>query len=314
MSTDFTTRITVPPNAFPLRMVRAVFRQASKTPRCPDTPRLDGKIAVVTGGNAGIGIEVSRGLARRGAEIVIAARNPKTAGTARDAIARETKAVVHYVPLDLSDLSSVVKASESLRDLCSGRGIGVFVANAGVWPQKYERSAQGHEIAFATNTLGHHVLVHRLLAAGLLAKARLVVVTGDIYVRAADCTSDFTYAGRGGAMAYCRSKLGNLWFAAELGRRHPELEIYIAHPGVIASGLAGPSTGFAGFVRNAMMLDVEAGAQTPLWCATQPHLERGGYYHNTMGLVRLRSDDPASNRDKAAALWDRMEALAAPFL
>lgn len=313
MPTDFATRVTVPPNTLPLRMARAVFRQGARTPRCPDTPRLDGKVAVVTGGNAGIGIEITRGLARRGAEVAIAARNPNSAAAARDAISRETQTVVHHVPLDLSDLASVVKASERLRDLCSERGIDLFVANAGVWPQKYQRSVQGHEIAFATNTLGHHVLVRRLLAAGLLAKARLVVVTGDIYVRADDCTSQFTYGGRGGGMAYCRSKLGNLWFAAELGRRHPDLEIYVVHPGVIASGLAGPSTGFAGFVRNAMMLNVEAGAQTPLWCATQPNLERGGYYHNTMGLVRLGPDDPASSREKAAALWDRMEELGAAF-
>ena len=314
MPTDFATRVTVPPKAFPLRMARAIFGQAARTPRCPETPRLDGKLAVVTGGNAGIGIEITRGLARRGAEVVIAARNPKTAGAARDAVSRETKAVVHHVPLDLSDLASVVEASERLRDLCSGRGIDVFVAKAGVWPQKYQRSAQGHEIAFATNTLGHHVLVRRLLAAGLLAEARLVVVTGDIYARARECTSDFVYSGRGGGMAYRRSKLGNLWFAAELGRRHPELEIHVVHPGVIASGLAGPSTGVAGFVRDAMMLDVESGAQTPLWCATQAHLERGGYYHNTLGLVRLRPDDPASNREKTAALWDRMEELGAAFL
>jgi hypothetical protein len=115
-------------------------------------------------------------------------------------------------------------------------------------------------------------------------------------------------------MAYCRSKLGNLWFAAELGRRHPELQVYVVHPGVIASGLGGASTGFADIVRNAIMLDVEAGAQTPLWCATQPNLERAGYYHNTMGLVRLGPNDPASSREKAAALWDRMEELGAAFV
>jgi NAD(P)-dependent dehydrogenase (short-subunit alcohol dehydrogenase family) len=315
MPTDFASRVTVPPNALPLRLARAVFHQGRRTPRCPDTPRLDGKLAVVTGGNTGIGIEIARGLARRGAEVVIAARNPKTAAAARDTIASATNATVHRVPLDLSDLASVVKASDALRDLCSGRGIDVFVANACIWPQKYECSAQGHEMAFATNTLGHHVLVRRLLAAGLLPKARVVVVMGDIYIRARECTSDFTYTGTGGGgMAYCRSKLGNLWFAAELGRRHPELEIYVVHPGVIASGLGGASTGFAGFMRNAVMLDLEAGAQTPLWCATQPDLERGGYYHNTMGLVRLGANDPASSRDKAAALWDRMEQLGAAFI
>jgi hypothetical protein len=86
------------------------------------------------------------------------------------------------------------------------------------------------------------------------------------------------------------------------------------HPGVVASNLGGKATGVAGFMRDGMMLDVESGAQTPLWCATQPNLERGGYYHNTMGLVHLSPDDPAADKQKAAVLWARLEELAAGFV
>jgi retinol dehydrogenase-12 len=142
-----------------------------------------------------------------------------------------------------------------------------------------------------------------------------VILTGDIYIRSSECTSDFTYEGRsGGGMAYCRSKLGNLWFVAELTRRHPQLQVIAAHPGVVASNLGGQAKGFEAFIKNVMMLDVPAGAQTPLYCATQPNLERGGYYHNTMGLVRLPEGDPAADPQKAAALWARLEALGAEFL
>jgi hypothetical protein len=90
--------------------------------------------------------------------------------------------------------------------------------------------------------------------------------------------------------------------------------VALCHPGVVASGLTGEPTGFGAAMRRALFLDNEAGAQTPLFCATQPGVERGGYYHNTMGLVRLPAGDPAADREKAARFWACLEALAEPFL
>jgi retinol dehydrogenase 12 len=312
---DFAQRITTPFRLLPLRLGSSIWRQAKRTPRCPDTPRLEGKVAVVTGGNAGIGLEISRGLASRGAEVVIAARNAPTAAAACESLASETGATMRHVPLDLSDLDSVAAATDRLLELLGDRRVDVLVANGGIWPQAYAASAQGHEIAFATNTLGHHAFVRRMLGQGLLREGRVVILTGDIYIRASECTSDFTYEGsRGGGLAYSRSKLGNLWFGAELQRRYPSLKAFIVHPGVIDSGLGGKATGFGAFMKRLMLLDVRAGAQTPLWCATQPGLERGGYYHNTMGLVRLSAEDPASDQEKARALWERLEELSARYL
>jgi len=303
---DFARRTTAAPKVLPFRLSRAILGQKSRTPRCPDTPRLDGKVAVVTGGNAGIGLEIARGLAKRGAEVVIAARTRATAEKAVKEIASETGANVRDVALDLSDLASVNAAAEALPKT------DILVANAGIWPTAYATSKQGHEIAFATNTLGHHVLVKRMLHANKLQSgARIVVLTGDIYIRQNECTPDFTYEGKsGGGLAYCRSKLGNLWFATELQRRNPELEVCSVHPGVVTSNLGGGGavTGFAAFMRGVMLIDCEAGAQTPLWCATQP-IERGGYYHNTLGRVIHPSGDPAADPEKAKAMWDRLEAL-----
>lgn len=313
---DFASRVTTPSKLVPVRLAGCVWRQGALTPRCPTEPRLDGKLALVTGGNRGIGIEISRGLAARGAELVIAARNETTAIAARDAIVRETGAKVHVVSLDLTDLASVAASTERIGAILAGRDLDVLVANAGVSPSSYATSAQGHELAFATNTLGHHVFIRRLLDRAQLRGARIVVVTGDIYIRSSECTSDFRYDdARGGAMAYCRSKLGNLWFAAELARRYPTLHVVSVHPGVIASGLMGErrTAGIGAVVQGVVMLDLEAGAQTPLFCATQPNLERGGYYHNTYGLVRLRGDDPARDETKAKALWTRLEELGRPF-
>lgn len=302
---EFDKRETTTPTAIPLRMIRCIWRQHAKTPRCPETPRLDGKLAVVTGGNAGIGREISRGLAARGAEVIVAARNEKSAKETCDVIAKETHSQPSHVPLDLSDLKSVTAAVDRLQ----GRDIDVLVANAGIAPRKYETSAQGHEIAFAVNTLGHFLLVTRLLP----QLKRVVVLTGDIYMRVRECTSDFKYEDGGGiGDAYCRSKLGNLWFVAELHRRHPDVAVYAVHPGVVASGLGGEADSDS-FFRRHIMIDNERGAQTPLWCATQPGLESGAYYHNTMGKMLLRAKDPARDETKAATLWERMEELTREF-
>jgi NAD(P)-dependent dehydrogenase (short-subunit alcohol dehydrogenase family) len=311
---DFATRTTRPSTLLPFRLLGSIWRQAALTPTCPETPRLDGKLAVVTGGNAGVGVEIARGLAKRGAELIIAARTASTAEAARAGIARETGATVKTIALDLADLEDVRRAVGRIRDAAGDRGVDVLVANAGLWPTEHTKSPQGHEIAFATNTLGHHALIRGMLDDKLLrAGARVVILTGDIYIRASECTSDYAYEGKsGGALAYCRSKLGNLWFVRELQNRHPELEVVAVHPGVIDSGLGGKAEGLGKKMRPLVMIDTVAGAQAPLFCATQPGLERGAYYHNTMGKVRLPAGDPAADADKAHALWNRLEELSGP--
>ena len=311
---EYANKTTTPPSVVPLRLMRCIWRQQAHTPVCADTPRLDGKLALVTGGNAGIGLEISRGLARRGAHVVIAARNASTSEEACKTIGAQTGATLDHLPLDLSNLESVVASTARLKELAQGRALDILVANAGVSPKAYAESAQGHEIAFATNTLGHHVLVRRLLDLGVLQKARVVVLTGDIYIRTSECTSDFKYdSSGGGGLAYSRSKLGNIWFSAELQRRYPDLEVCAVHPGVIASGLGGKVTGFGAFMQRLMMLDVERGAQTPLWCATQPGVERGAYYHNTMGRLALSGKDPAASAAEATKLWAQLEELSSAF-
>jgi hypothetical protein len=110
--------------------------------------------------------------------------------------------------------------------------------------------------------------------------------------------------------AYCRSKLGNLWIAAELARRCPELEVRTVHPGVVATNLGGGSGGAVGWLKRQIMIGPEQGAQMPLVCATQPGLDSGGYWHNVHGRMRLAPEDPARDAAAAAKLWDTCEALA----
>jgi NAD(P)-dependent dehydrogenase (short-subunit alcohol dehydrogenase family) len=303
---------TVPPRALP-RLLSASFRQAARTPRCPDAPRLDGRLALVTGATGGIGLEIARGLARRGASLVLPCRNAAKGERAVEALRAEAApgARITQVAMDLEDLERVRRGAQEIVRVAGARPIDVLVENAGVWPQRFAETRQGFEIAFGVNVLAHHVLRRALLAAGALAATRVVVLTGDIYVLASECTPEQRWSGAlGGMLAYCRSKLGNLWIASELARRQPGLEVAVVHPGVVATGLARDLGRLASWLQQRILISPELGAQTPLFCATQPGLESGGYWHNVHGRMRLAPDDPARDAGRAARLFETCEALA----
>ena len=310
MPVAWSQRVTSLPRSPFARLWLSTWRQAAKSPVCPLTPRLDGSAFLVTGGVRGIGLATSRGLAARGATVVAASRGADGEREARR-LREQTGSPVHFLALDLADLDSVRRCVGALGDMLAGRPLDGLIANAGLWPTRHARSAQGHEIAFATNVLGHYALIRGLERRGLLAeRARVVIVTGDIYVLAHECSSDFAYSGtRGGQQAYCRSKLGDLWLARELSERYPGRPVFCVHPGVIASGLAGGSTGVAFALKRALLLSPEAGAQTSLMCATQPGLVSGAYYHNCLGRVQLPEGDPALDAARARSLWRRLEEL-----
>ena len=312
MNRDFASRDAVrPPRSIARRMIASMWRQSSRSVVCPPEPRLDNQIALVTGGSRGIGLETSRGLARRGAEVIMASRGAETGERVARELRTTTSRPTHFAPLDLADLGQAPEALSRIEALLDGRRLDVLIANAGLWPDRHARSAQGHEIAFATNALGHHALIRGLLDRGLLAdQARILIVTGDIYILAAECTPDYTYRGRiGGQLAYCRSKLGNLWYARELAKRHPSLRVHAVHPGVVASQLGGIEGGLGIRIKQAMMVSLERGAQASLYCATQPDLPSGSYFHNVLGLIDLDPTDPAADPEKARAFWDLLEQL-----
>jgi NAD(P)-dependent dehydrogenase (short-subunit alcohol dehydrogenase family) len=293
------------------RMLRPFIGQSRRTPRCPLKPRLENQVALVTGATSGIGLEIARGLARRGAGLVLPCRNLERGRRVAEIIRSESGGEATAVKLEQSDLESVRGAVDATSKLLDGRRIDLLVENAGVWPQRYEATRQGHEIAFGVNVLAHFALRRALQSGDLLREGRVVVVTGDIYVLARECTPDFRWQGRrGGMMAYCRSKLGNLWIAAELARRHPELEVRSVHPGVIATHLGGSAGVLGDWLRRRFMLSPEEGAQTPLLCATQDDLGSGIYVHNTAGRLSFGERDPANDSEAAARLWQICEELA----
>lgn len=282
--------------------------------RMAATNDLSGRTYVVTGANTGIGRSTVEGLARRGGRVILACRSAAKATPVIDEIRATTgNDFLEYLHLDLADLDSVRSASRTLID--RNERIDVLVANAGVAGQR-GTTAQGFELAFGSNHLGHFLFITELL--DLLRKAasaRVVVVASDSHYAAKGldehalrrATHSIT-----GMPEYARSKLANVLFAQELARRVPlqEVAVHALHPGVIASDIWRRIPWPIRPLMTRRMRTTEEGAQTSLWCATSNDLrgESGGYYAD---CVR-KEPSTVATAELATWLWDRSEAWTAP--
>jgi len=294
------------------RLIGCFVGQKKRALVCPQLDDLTGRVMAITGASNGIGFETVKALIDAGATVLLMIRNETKTRALLNDLGNPPN--THVIPVDLSDLETVERAVQKIEAALKGKQIDTLIENAGVSPHNYEETAQGHEIAFGTNVLGHFVLRQALINSELLREdARVVVLTGDIYITTSDCTSDFKYRTPiGGSSAYSRSKLGNIWIAKILQSRYPKMTITLVHPGVVASGLM-MGDGPIERIMKRLLLPTAMGAQTSLFCATQP-VVNGGYYHNTCGLVHLSEKDPALNLNRAQSLWSECEAMAAPYL
>ena len=278
------------------------------------TDELAGRTFLVTGANTGIGRATTEDLARRGGRVILACRSAEKTQPVIEAIAADTgNDRLEHLPLDLADLDSVRTAAATLVD--RGEPIDVLIANAGVAGQRGE-TAQGWELAFGINHLGHFLFVTSLLdllRAG--APARVVVVASQAHYDAKDL-DEANLRGRTrtvtGLKEYNRSKLANVLFAQELARRvdPAEIGVYALHPGVVASDIWRRIPWPIRPLMTRAMISNEEGAQTSLWCATadDPALVSGGYYDT------CAPKDPSAlaTPELATWLWDRSEAWTAP--
>ena len=199
---------------------------------------LSGKNAVVTGGHTGLGLEATRALAKAGASVTVASRDP---GRAAPALAGTGRTEV--AQLDLLDPMSI--DAFAARYLDSGRPLHILINNAGIMGGPLARDARGYESQFATNHLGHFQLTVRLLPALRAAHGARVVNTTSGATRIADIRWDdpnFT-AGYDPMLAYAQSKTANVLFAVELNRRWAQDGIhgYAAHPGIVVGTNLGSS-------------------------------------------------------------------------
>ncbi len=286
-------------------------------------PDLTGKLYVITGGNSGIGYEAAKHLGKVGADIVLACRSLAKAEDAAKTLRTHIRGNVDVVQLDLSDLSSVRKAAKEIRGKYPK--IDALINNAGIMQTPEQRTADGFEMQFGTNHLGHFLLSGLLIdlveaAAGrVVTQSSIAHLSGEI--RFDDLMRRKAYSPMD---AYTQSKGANLMFALELDRRllaSGSKAISIAcHPGYTNTNLqsTGP-TGFFNFLykfTNPLMAQSPPdGALPTVLAAAGTEAKRGGYYGpQKMGGMRGPVGDAkvASyifNEATAKRLWDESEKL-----
>lgn len=197
---------------------------------------LTGKRFLVTGVSSGLGTETARALAARGAEVVGTSR---TISKGEKALADAGIAAlpIEVVALDLSSLASVRACADGL--LAAGRPFDAIIANAGMITDGREETADGFEMQFGSNHLGHFLLVNRLTPLLRSGSRVVMVASSSHYVSDVDMDDlNFAQPPYDPMVAYGRSKTANILFAVEFDRRHRANGIRAAalHPGGIKTG------------------------------------------------------------------------------
>ena len=294
-----------------------------------DIPDQRGKLALITGGNSGIGYEAALALAGKGAHVILAVRSIDKGQEAATAIKHvHSGALVEVMELDLSDLGSIRRFADIFHERFAA--LPLLIDNAGVMALPYRRTADGFEMQFGTNHLGHFALTGLLLPAILSTpQARVVVVSSGMHE-----SGRIDFDNLDGARsyqpwgAYSQSKLANLLFAYELQRRFQaagaDALAVGCHPGYAATNLQATGSRMAGSrvrellfaVANRLVAQSAAmGALPTLYAATSPDVH-GGEYIGPKGLGGMRgapgtASSSALSHDRAVAarLWQVSEQL-----
>jgi len=296
-------------------------------------PDLSGRRAVVTGGSDGIGLGLATRLAAAGAEVLLPVRNPRKGEAALAAIRTTVPdADVSLRTLDLSSLTSVRALGETL--LAEDRPIHLLVNNAGVMtPPERQTTADGFELQFGTNHLGHFALVARLLPLLRAGRARVTtqisVAANQFAINWEDLNWERSYSG---GRAYSQSKIAAGLFGLELDRRSAAgdwgITSNLSHPGIAPTSLlaARPELGRTKdtlgvrvirvlSARGILLGTVRTALLPALYAATSPQAE-GGAFYGPGGPGHL-GGPPAPQKlysrlhsaDEARRVWARSEEL-----
>ncbi|WP_089156421.1 SDR family oxidoreductase [Micromonospora sp. NBS 11-29] len=305
----------------------------ARTPIDITVPDLSGKRAVVTGASDGIGLGIAARLAAAGAEVILPVRSHRKGEAAIGTIRQATPgAEVSLRRLDLSSLASVSALGEVLRE--EGRPIHLLINNAGVMrPPNRQTTADGFELQFGTNHLGHFALVARLLPLLRAGRAR---VTSQVSIAASRGAVNWTdpnwERSYDGMRAYRQSKIALGLFGLELDRRSKAhgwgVTSNLSHPGVAPTSLlaARPEIGRARDVPQVRLIramsargilagTVETATLPALMAATDPGAEPGLLYGPSgLGNVggppaRQRLYPPLRGTEEARRVWLLSERL-----
>ena len=281
---------------------------------------LRGKVMAVTGANAGLGLEIARVLAGRGARVLMACRNRSKAEAARNGIIGEfPDADLVIVDLDLADLSSVSKAAATINQQDR---LDALINNAGLMALDASKTADGFETQFGVNHLGHFALTAEVLPRLLGTPGSRVATMSSMGHRMGRMQWDNLNAEKRYERwpAYFQSKLANLLFTAELHRRLAQAGVatiaVAAHPGATGTDLGSEGSGFTNKAMSAferLAQPVTKGALPMLRSVTDPAVVGGQYYgcrFMMMGAPVLETPSAcARNAEDARRLWEISEQL-----
>lgn len=293
-----------------------------------DIPSLEGRQAIVTGANVGLGLQTATALARAGATVILASRDEAKAADALVKIRTEVPgADVEAVPLDLASLASIQTFSDTVGSMLTG-GLDLLINNAGVMMPPRRETVDGFELQLGTNHLGHFALTGRLLPKMNDREGARIVTVSSAMARLGridfeDLQGSESYSRTG---AYAQSKLANLIFSIELDRRlrasGSAISSMGAHPGYAATNLqaAGPRIGggfrsavaapFMALGHRLLAQSAAAGSLPALRAATDPGLP-GGTYVGPSGPGEMRGSPvtvapvaSATDPEVAERLWE----------
>ena len=279
-----------------------------------------GRIVIVTGSSSGIGFETARVLAGKNAHIIIAVRNLNKGNLAADKIKQQYKnAAVSVMELDLANIKSIRTFADNFRTKYSH--LDLLINNAGVMIPPYSKTADGFELQFGTNHLGHFALTALLIDLVRETKnSRIINVSSAAHKSGNINFDDLNWAKRkySAWRAYGDSKIANLYFTYELQRRldiaDSKVIVAAAHPGWTATELQRHSGIFIA-LNGIFAQKVHMGALPTLYAATADNVS-GGDYFGPSGWQEWRGypkkvESNALSHDKniAAQLWKVSEAL-----
>jgi NAD(P)-dependent dehydrogenase (short-subunit alcohol dehydrogenase family) len=294
-----------------------------------DIPQLKGKIVIVTGANSGLGFYTAKALAARQAKVIMACRSITKGQEALRLIKKMIpEADLVLLELDLADLQSVRNFSNQIH---SGyKKLDMLINNAGLMAIPFHKTADGFEMQFGVNHLGHFALTGLLM--DLLLKtpdARIINVSSMAHrmgkIRFEDVNWDKGYSKW---KAYGMSKLANLLFTEELVRRlnghSDQLKVTAAHPGYADTELQSKGAEMKGsklsaklfrFANKLVAQSGEMGALPTLYAATAPDVKQAGYY-GPGGILKMKGY-PAADQPKqdlmdpevARKLWELSEEM-----
>jgi NAD(P)-dependent dehydrogenase (short-subunit alcohol dehydrogenase family) len=288
-------------------------------------PTQTGRTAIITGANSGIGLETAAALAAAGARVIMACRSPERAADALAQLrSRAPGAEIMPMPLDLSSLASVRAFAEGYRERHTR--LDLLINNAGILGVPFARTVDGFESQMGTNHLGHFALTGLLIDPLLATPGARVITVGSMgHWRAKPLDLDDLHCARrpyDPFSAYCQSKLANLLFMTELGRRlqtrGADLISAGGHPGGAATSIKKTEPGSFAEWRMRLMTPIalrwfintaEVGALSTLYAATMPGVRNNDYYgpDRVFGMkgypAPAKRSKAAQDADAARRLW-----------